>query len=795
MYRLQTFGGLAIERNGTLLDQVGAHRKALSLLAVLAARGTIGREQLVAMLWPDSDAARAKGSLNQAIHLLRRQLDTPDLLLGTVELRLNPERIESDVGLFSRALAEGNPAAAVRHYRGSFLDGVHVFGTPDFEGWVEAQRADLEQRYMGALGQLARTAEAQAEYAEAAEWWRRLQSTDPPNSRVAVSLMLALESAGDRAAALQHAWRHEALLRDEWGMAPDPAFLAVAGRLQSSDPGRAPTRGSSVLPGRNDRVPAPGTKKHDSDADTSVGMPEDTAETTKRPGMRRPALLAFAVIIGIGGGVAALIGVGGRGISERSTERDGRAPFTAAPMIPTPARGSIAVLPFIDLSPEGDQEYFSDGMTEELITTLSMVDGLKVAGRTSAFQFKGSNPDIREVRERLRVSHVLEGSVRKAGDQLRITAQLINTDDGYHIWAETYERNLSDVFAVQEEISRAIVEALQVKFGSGADAPLFAVPTGDTDAYELYLKGLHFLNRLQIQQAIEHLAAAIEMDAQFARAYAALAVAYAVPAAYSDLSPVDSRGRGIAAAEAALRIDPLLADAHSAMGWLEMIGFHWDEAERALRRAIEIDPRSPRARFYYALFLHRRGQLDDAFAQIRHARELDPLSLPINSIYGLILGDLGFADQAVAHLEATLELDPSFPIAHTLLGHIHMGTGRTEEAIRHYERVAEIVSNSFYTGFLGHAYARAGRTSDARLLLSDLMARSERGEYVSPGAIGWILLGLGELDDGFRWLERAAVERDVFLAIYGVLTNKYLAETFQDDPRFDRIRTSIGLPP
>lgn len=183
-----------------------------------------------------------------------------------------------------------------------------------------------------------------------------------------------------------------------------------------------------------------------------------------------------------------------------------------------------------------------------------------------------------------------------------------------------------------------------------------------------------------------------------------------------------------------------------------MIGFHWDEAERALRRAIELDSRAPRGRLDYALLSHRRG---------RNA----------------------------------LELDPSFPIAHTLLGHIYMGTGRTEEAIRHYERVAEIVPNSFYTGFLGHAYARAGRATDARLLLSDLMARSDRGEYVSPGAIGWILLGLGERDDGFRWLERAAGQRDVFLTIYGVLTNKYLAETFRNDPRFEHIRTIVGLEP
>jgi predicted Zn-dependent protease len=177
------------------------------------------------------------------------------------------------------------------------------------------------------------------------------------------------------------------------------------------------------------------------------------------------------------------------------------------------------------------------------------------------------------------------------------------------------------------------------------------------------------------------------------------------------------------------------------------------------------------------------------------ARELDPLSLPINALYGSFLGDLGRVDEAIAHLKATLELDSAFPITQAALGHIYMGTERHDHALRHYQRVAELVPVSMYAGFLGHGYARAGRRDDARRVLEQLQAQIARGEYVSPGAVGWIYLGLGEPDEGFRWLERAAEERDVFLTVYAVLTNRYLSAPYRNDPRFQQLRRKIGLPP
>ena len=789
---LRTFGGFAIERDGTSLDDISAHRKALALLAILAAQGSTSREGLMALLWPESDSERARGSLKQAVHLLRRALDAPNVLLGTAELRLNPKCIESDVALFSRALEEGDIEKGVRLYRGSFLDGVYLEGTSEFERWLETRRSELARRYCGALEQLAQAADARGDWAAAAGWWRQLQNADPLNSRVAVNLMLALDTAGERAAALQHARIYETLVREEVGIPPDPAVIELAERLRAADapspPWREPTAPLAAAPPAHDEV--------DEVEHTAIASHEDAggrAKVHRSSGAQLPALLAVGGVLVVAAAVAALLGTRERPVVEPSEKRAVRSTSVALPF-PAAEPGSIAVLPFIDLSPERDQEYFTDGITEELIAALSKVQGLKVVARTSAFQFKQSNPDVREVGRRLGVAHILAGSIRKAGDRLRITAQLVSTENGFQLWSETYDRRLSDVFAVQEEISRAIAGALQVELATEGEVFRRDSPTRDVEAYESYLRGLYLLNRLQLPLAVAHFESAVERDPQFARAYAALAEAYTVPAAYSDgSSPADTRRKGIRAAEAALRIDPYLADAHSALGWLEMNGFRWNEADRELRRAIEIDPRAPRARFYYAVYLHRQGRLNDAFEQLGRARKLDPLSLPVNALYGSYLGDLGRTDDAIAHLQSTLELDPSFPIAHAVLGHIYLGIGRPRDAVREYERVAEIVPTSFYIGFLGHAYARAGRRADARRLLADLQARDERGEYVSPGAIGWILLGLNERDQGFRWLQQAARERDVFLTVYGVLPNEHLSAPFRDDPRWRRLRASVGL--
>jgi TolB-like protein/DNA-binding SARP family transcriptional activator len=774
MYRLNTLGGLKLEAGGTPLDDVVAHRKALALLVILAAQGGTSRDRLMALLWPDADEARARNSLKQAVHLIRRRLGSQDVILGVTELRLNPGLLESDVAAFTTALRAGEPGDAVAHYGGPFLDGVHVAGAGEFERWVEERRTQLARQYVDALEQLAAGAEESGDPVAAASWWRKAQAADPLNSRIAVRAMLALESAGDRAGALQHANVHAALVREELGAAPDPGVTELADELRMRPPAAAP----------GGPLPAP-------------AAPVPPTDVVRAPGAQRARRVAFGAVAGAAVLVVAVIAALLATADGRSTAGPTATRGDVAAAAPFPAiRESIAVLPFVDLSPGRDQEHFSDGITEELITALSSVEWLKVAARTSVFRFKADRPDVREIAGLLNVAHVLEGAVRMDGSLLRITVQLVDAADGYQLWAESYDREPRDLLGVQTEIARSIVDALRQRLGSppAGGAPAGA-PTADPAAYEEYLKGLFFFNRFQIPRAIEAFTAATTMDPGFARAYSALAEAYAVPTAYADASPADYHARAIAAAETALGIDPGLADAHAALGWLQMIGLRWDDAGRSLRRAIELDPRAPGGRLYHALYLHRRGAPEAALAELEYARVIDPLALSVNAIYGSVLVDLGRVDEGLRALYAALELDPAHPIAHAVLAHALLGEGRGHEAISHYEAASNAVPNSYYAGFLGHAYARTGRISDARRVLGQLETSARGGAHVSPGAIGLILLALGEHDEAYRRLHEAARQRDVFLVVHGVLSNRPLSAPYAHDRRFQELRASMGMTP
>jgi TolB-like protein/DNA-binding SARP family transcriptional activator len=431
MYRLLALGGLVLERDGAPLDDVVRNRKALALLAALAVHGGLGRERITALLWPESDADRAKGSLNQAVHMLRRRLAEPELFLGTAELRLNPARIDSDVGLFTRAVGDGDLETAVAFYRGPFLEGVHLEGTPEFERWADERRAELGARYGQALETLALEAEARSDPRAAVEWWRRLQATDPFSTRVALRLMRALEAAGDPAAALRHARAHETLLRDELGIPPDPAIAERVARLRSTPTAEIVALAGEIAAGDRGLATSPG----------EVAIPSGEARTqagalaARRAGRRLAVPLAVLTLLALAAGVALVAGVAGRANGGGGS---------AGPV-------SLVVLPFVDLSPDGDQEYFADGITEEILNSLAGIRELRVPARTTSFYFKGRALPVTEIAALLGVDAVLEGSVRRSGDRLRITAQLDRRPgDDRHLWSETFDRDVGDVFSVQE---------------------------------------------------------------------------------------------------------------------------------------------------------------------------------------------------------------------------------------------------------------------------------------------------------------------------------------------------------
>ena len=442
---------------------------------------------------------------------------------------------------------------------------------------------------------------------------------------------------------------------------------------------------------------------------------------------------------------------------------------------------SIAVLPFANMSADPDQEYFCDGLTEELMDALARLDGLRVVARTSAFQFKGQAHDLRRVGEQLNVTSVLEGSVRKSGARLRINAQLINAADGYHVWSERYDRDMDDVFAVQDEIARAVVETLKVRLLKGSGASIVRRPTDDLDAYALYLRGRYQWNRLQLQPALDHFRQAIARDPAYAPAHVAVAQCYIGLGWHGSLSPRDAFPNATASARTALQIDDSLAEAHATLGYVAT--FHdwdWDGAARELNRALALNPNSPSCHLFQAWFLNSQGRHDEAIASVRLACELDPLSMLNQSNLAYLAYFARRDDEAIAYATRTLELDASFGQARSVRALPYVQQGAYDLAIADLLDEALEADDPIRLGRLGYTYARAGRPDDAQQVLARLMEPSTR-PYVVSTEIARVYAGLDEPDEAFTWLESAWHQREAHLAYLNVDPH---FDTLRNDPRF-----------
>jgi serine/threonine protein kinase/Flp pilus assembly protein TadD len=457
------------------------------------------------------------------------------------------------------------------------------------------------------------------------------------------------------------------------------------------------------------------------------------------------------------------------------------------PTMPTraPVEQSIAVLPFANLSADPENEYFADGMTDELINALAKVSGLHVVSRTSAFAFKGKLEDIRAIGRRLQVRTVLEGSIRRAGRRLRLSAQLINVGDGYLLWSDTYDRDAEDVFAIQDEISRAIAGALRVRLFGEQQAVLVKPPTDDLEAYTLYLKGRHFWNRRteqDLHRGLEYFEQALARDPKYAMAHAGVADSYAILGFYSALPPTEAFPKAKAAALSALALEPNLAEAHPTLAYVAMYhDWDWPAAEREFRLAIQLNPGYATAHQWYGNFLVVLGRFQDSMDEFSKAITLDPLS-------PLKVGALGWSyyfarryEEAVAQCRRALELEPSYLVAHLWLGLAYEELARFDQAVGEFEEAARITSRSVASlGYLGHGYAVAGRESDARNVLAELMElRAHR--YVSAYDLAAIHLGLGDSNSATDWMQRAFGERAHQLAWIKV------------DPRLDPLRGTASF--
>ncbi len=460
----------------------------------------------------------------------------------------------------------------------------------------------------------------------------------------------------------------------------------------------------------------------------------------------------------------------------------------------SPATRSIAVLPFVNASPDVENEYLSDGITDELIDALAKISGLRVSSRTSVFALKGKPLDVRAVGALLGTSVVLEGTVRKAGDRLRITAQLTSTEDGRLLWSQRYDRQLVDVLAIQDEIATTIVNTLRATMFADVSAHVPRRYTENIQAYGLYLKGRYEWNKRTqegVAAAIRYFERAIVEDPGYAPAYAGLSDSYSLDVDYRSIPVHESYQRAKEYARKALSLDESVPTAHASLAWAVFIyDWHWEEAEREFRRAIELNPRYASAHQWFAFLLAARGQLDAAMLEAHTALELDPASVSIRRAVGWVYYYARRYDRAREHLSRAIEMNPMAVESYRMLGSAMALQGDVADAERVLREALALEGAAAYSqATLGWLLARSGRRDEAEATLRKLEAARERG-YVSAVAFAILHIGLGNLSSALDWAERAYDERRGWLAYVNV---NPLFDPLRNEPRFAALVRKMGL--
>ncbi|PYS59451.1 MAG: hypothetical protein DMF74_21300 [Acidobacteria bacterium] len=472
-----------------------------------------------------------------------------------------------------------------------------------------------------------------------------------------------------------------------------------------------------------------------------------------------------------------------------------------APRSIAEATNSIAVLPFTNMSADPENEYFCDGLAEELLNALAKIEDLKVAARTSAFSFKGKNANVSDIGTTLGVRTVLEGSVRKSGNRLRITVQLISAADGYHLWSERYDREMKDIFDVQDEITLAVVDALKVKLLGEEKAVVLRRHIENPEAYELYLKGRYYNNKHTIEdwlKGIEYFEKAIEIEPEYAPAYAQIGLSYLTLSFFGLFSPHETLPKGKAVVTRALEIDDRLAEGHAALANI-LFYYEWDwaGAEREFKQAVKLNPNDANTRWRLGLFLVSRERFDKAIKQGERAIALDPLSLPTNLYAGFIYLLADQLDGALKQVARMIELEPNFHGAYWLEGAVYMAQEKYEAAVEVLEKSMALGGTPLVKSYLGCAYGRWGKREEALGVLNELLETRKR-HYTNAFSIARVYNGLGEIDSACEWLEKTVEERNgeiVFLNVGTKAgTRKMWRKTLRADPRYRDILRSIGLP-
>lgn len=456
---------------------------------------------------------------------------------------------------------------------------------------------------------------------------------------------------------------------------------------------------------------------------------------------------------------------------------------------------SLAVLPLENLSRDPEQDYFAEGLTEALITTLAIIGDLRVVSRTSAMQYKGVRKPLREIARELGVDVIVEGTVLRAGHRVRITAQLIEATKETHLWAASYDRNLRDILALQSELAQAIAREIQVKLTPQEQVNLARVHPVDPEAYEAYLKGRYYWNKRSgdaLTKGAECFRQAIEKDPTYAAAYAGLADCAGSAGWLGFLSPDEGCGKGKTLALKALELDPTLADAHASLAWAAV---HHDydflAAEREYERSIELNPGYATAHQWFGIFLAAVGRFEEAITELQRALRLDPVSLMINASLAWVYLCARRYDQAIEQWKKTLDLDPNFAHVHWGLGLGYLQKARYEQALAEMRKAVQLSHDApLVVGLLGEAYAATGGRDEAQKVLQQLTELSKQ-RYVTPYVVGRIYTALNEKEEALRWLETAYRERAVWMVWLKVDAR---LDGLRSDPRFQDLLRRMNFP-
>jgi TolB-like protein/DNA-binding SARP family transcriptional activator len=675
------------------------------------------------------------------------------------------------------AIAAGALTDAVACYRGPFLDGFHLPDAPEFERRVEELRARLDAAYVAALERLAADAERRGDTASVVQWRRTLAGLDRLDARRAMALMRALAAAGDSAGALAHARAYELIVSAELDAPADPALLTLADEIRSSAATRGPppTAEPPDEPAHSERATADTTIR----AEPIAAGRADDAPDPEPPAVRhrRARLVLVATLV-------LLAATASFGVSRMTSRRSA----SAAPAAASPP--SIAVLPLKNLGTSPGDVSLADGMTEALVTALSGTGRVRVVPSTWVAALQRRHLDFPQIAETLHVSHVLDGGVQKDGNRLRMRVRLLDARDGSTRWSETYDREMGDVFALQDDIARSVADELGARLATAGAARVVAPRhTPKIDAYEWYLRGMDLsLMRTGagIERGIAYFDSAIAADSNFAGAYAGLARMYMSLAGTTPGNEHEAYARAEWAARRAVALDDSSAEGYGALGWARMNSRDWAGAEAALQRAIALDPHTPRAYEGLARVHLWTGRHPEQLADARRGVEVDPYSASAVRELALALAMNGRCDEALERLRPLKTLSPPARVAGVIAGQCYAAKGMWPEAIAEFRWAGETEDAVTALSFLGFALARGGHEAEARRILADLLA----GRRHSHGAFGIaaVYAGLRKYDEAFAWLHKAVDEGSERAYLMGPML-----DDLRRDPRFVDVKRQLRL--